>query len=338
MHSEIQNITPYYSKFENILPEELPDTRITEELVRARNEINNIIEEDLKKIKDLATRQNRSIMFNEFTKPPSVIRMAFYITEGESSYDDVSFYYAHWTMSFSTLRSLAQSVINTSTELKTNYNNYLNASTQIQIQRQEKGIAFNHFIRSYQEFYGYLINIRNTITQYYDLFVQTCNKIDSNNEEQTLIAYKSDIGHEQLIAATKELLLLGGWGRLAGFALLRSAVEIFIMRELFEPKKSNKYSNNQIIFPEIGIPSLKAIWKRIEKLRLERYFKTDSLKRLYAWQNIVAHRGNLAEEYLIWFVYYHTTIEIIGAFKANLRQYRDQILEELLKDGLILIK
>jgi hypothetical protein len=339
MHSEIQNITPYYSKFENILPEELPDTGVTEELVRARNEINNIIEEDLKKIKDLATRQNRSIMFNEFTKPPSVIRMAFYI-EGESSYDDVSFYYAHWTMSFSTLQSIAQSVINTSTELKTNYNNYLNASTQIQIQiqRQEKGIAFNRFIRSYQEFYGYLINIRNTITQYYDLFVQTCNKIDSNNKEQTLIAYKSDIGYDQLRAATKELLLLGGLGRLAGFALLRSAVEIFITRELFDAKKSNKYSNNQIIFPEKRIPSLTAIWKRIEKLYLERYFKTDSLKRLYAWQSIVAHRGNLAEEYLIWFVYYHTTIEIIGAFKANLRHYRDQILEELLKDGLILIK
>jgi hypothetical protein len=62
------------------------------------------------------------------------------------------------------------------------------------------------------------------------------------------------------------------------------------------------------------------------------------LKRLYAWQSIVAHRGNLAEEYLIWFVYYHTAIEIIGAFKANLRHYRDQILEELQKDGLILIK
>jgi hypothetical protein len=186
MHSKIQNIMPYYSKFENILPEELSDTGITEELIRARNEINNIIEEDLKKIKDLATRQNRSIMFNEFTKPPSVIKMAFYI-EDESSYDDVSFYYAHWTMSFSTLQSLAQSAINTSTELKTNYNNYLNASTQIQIQKQEKGIAFIRFIRSYQEFFGYLINIRNTITQYYDLFVQTCNKIDLTMRNKLLL-------------------------------------------------------------------------------------------------------------------------------------------------------
>jgi hypothetical protein len=237
-------------------------------------------------------------------------------------------------MSFSTLRSLAQNAINTSTELKANYNNYLNINTQ----KQEKGIVFYRFIRSYQEFYGYLINIRNTITQYYDLFVQACNKIDYNNKEQTLIAYKSDMGHDQLLKATKELLLHGSWGRLAGFALLRSAVEIFITRELFDPKKSSKYNNNQIIFPGKDIPSLKAIWKRIERLDLERYFKTDSLKRLYAWQSIVAHRGNLAEEYLIWFIYYHTTMEIIGAFKANLRHYGDQILEELQNDGLVLIK
>jgi hypothetical protein len=335
MHSEIQNIMPYYSTFENILPEELPNVEITEELGKARNEINKMIEEDLKKIKYLAAGQNKSITFTEFTKPASIIRMAFYM-EDDLSYDDISFYYAHWTMSFSTLRSLAQSVINTSTELKTNYNNYLKAGTQTQI--HEKRIAFNRFIRAYQEFYGYLINIRSTITQYYDLFVQTCNKIDANNRERTIIAYKSDVGHDQLLAATKELLLHGSWGRLAGFALLRSAVEIFITRELFDPKKSEKYNNNQIVFPRKEIPSLKVIWKRIEKLQLERYFKTDSLKRLYVWQSIVAHRGNLAEEYLIWFVYYHTTIEIIGAFKANLRNYRDQILEELQKDGLILIK
>ena len=48
-------------------------------LTRARNEINKIIEEDLRKIKDLTIRQNKSIAFNEFTKPASIIRMAFYI-------------------------------------------------------------------------------------------------------------------------------------------------------------------------------------------------------------------------------------------------------------------
>jgi hypothetical protein len=49
MHSEIQDIIPYFSKFENILPDEFMDFEIAEELGRARNEINKIIEEDLKK-------------------------------------------------------------------------------------------------------------------------------------------------------------------------------------------------------------------------------------------------------------------------------------------------
>jgi hypothetical protein len=88
-------------------------------------------------------------------------------------------------------------------ELKTYYNNYVNTSTQ------EKRIAFSHFVRAYQEFYGYLISICNTIIQYYNLFVLTCNKIDPNNKEHTIFAKKLDIGHDELLAATKELLLHG---------------------------------------------------------------------------------------------------------------------------------
>lgn len=38
------------------------------------------------------------------------------------------------------------------------------------------------------------------------------------------------------------------------------------------------------------------------------------------------------------FVYYHTAIEIIGAFRANLNNHGDQILEALQKDGIIRIK
>jgi hypothetical protein len=330
--SKIQLIVPYYTKPENILPEELIHSEITVELQKAKKEIKNIIEEDLENIKKLASSQNKRLAFNEFRKPSSIIRMAFYIENDPLPTDQVSFYYAHWVMSLSTLQSLAQNVINLSAELSTHYTNYMNISGQ------DKRIAFAHLVHAYHDFNGYLINLRNTIIQYYDLFILTCNKIDPSHKEQTLIGYKSDMGHDQLLAATKELLLRGNKGRLAGFVLLRSAVEIFVTRELFDLKKSLKYSSRQIIFPSKDIPSLKSIWKRIEKLHLEKYFKTDSLKRIYAWQSIVAHRGNLSEEYIIWFVYYHTAIEIIGAFRANLRHYGDQILEELQKDGIIQIK
>ena len=286
MKSKIQNITPRYTKFENILPDELSHTQITEELEEAKNKINNIIEEDLRNIKSLSSSKNKAIPFNEFLKPPSIIKAAFYLENDDSQQDPILFQYAHWTMSFSALRSLAQHIIEMSRELKTFYADYINASA-----RHEKGIKFNHFVRSYQDFNGYLISIYNTINQYYDLFVQVCNEIDPNNKEQTLTQFQSDIDYRELLAAIKELLLHGNMGIIIGFPLLRSALEIFITRELFNIRKSSKYSNNEIIFLKKRVPSPKTIIRIIEKLNLERSFKTDSLRRLYDWQSIVTHRG-----------------------------------------------
>jgi hypothetical protein len=331
MKSKIQSVTPRYAKFENILPDELSYTEITEELEEAKNEIHEIIEEDLRNVKTLSSSQNKAIPFNEFLKPPSIIKAAFYIKQ-DNSQDPVLFYYAHWTMSFSALQSLAQSIIEKSRELKTLYANYMNATSH------EKGIEFNHFVRAYQDFNGYLISIYNTIRQYYDLFVNVCNKIDSNNKEETLTKYQSDIDYRQLLAAVKELLLHGNMGRLIGFPLLRSALEVFITQELFTMKKSSKYSNNQVIFLKKRIPSIKTITRAIEKLNLERFFKTDSLRRSYDWQSIVIHRGYRTDDYLIWFIAERTALEILAAFNANLKHYRDQILEELQNKKEIQIK
>jgi hypothetical protein len=328
--SKIRLIESYYSKLEYTLPEDLIHNEIAEELKKAKNEIKKIIDEDLENIQRLATNGKIAIAFNEFSKPSSIIKRAFYI-QGDPEPDQISYYYAHWIMSLSSLQSLAQNAINMLAELKKYFTNYVNGTGH------DRRIAFAHFVDAYHDFNGYLINLRRIMTQYDDLFILTCNELDPNHKEETLIAKKSDITHDQLLDATKELLLRGDKGRLAGFALLRSAVEIFVIRELFDPKRSQKYSTKQIIFPNKKTPSLKSIWEKIEKLNLAQYFKTDSLKRLYVWESIVAHRGILAEEYLIWFVYSHTAIEIIGAFKANLKRYGDQILEELRKDGIIQI-
>jgi hypothetical protein len=331
MKSKIQSVRPRYTKFENILPDELNHTEITRELEEAKNAINNIIEEDLRNIKSLSSSQNKAIPFNEFLKPPSIIKAAFYI-DGDSSEDMASFHYAHWIIGLSTLRSLAKNILDVSKELKTAYATYMNPTTE------EKGRLFNHFVSAYQDFHGYLINIFNVITQYYDLFIETCNEIDPNNNEQSIIAYKSDITYFELLAGTKELLLHGNVGRLVGFPLIRSALEVFITREVFNTSKSSKYRNNQIIFLKKRITSVNTIIKVIEKLNLERFFQTNSLRRLYDWQSIVIHRGIRTDEYLLWFICERTALEILAAFNANLKHYRDQILEELQNENEIQIK
>ena len=155
-------------------------------------------------------------------------------------------------MSLSALRSLAQHMIEMSKELKTFYDNYMKAAAT-----HEKGIEFNHFVGAYQDFNGYLISIYNTIRQYSDLFIEVCNEIDPNNKEETHIQHESDVDHSQLLAAIKELLLHENVGRLIGFQLIRSTLEGFITRELFNTKKSSKYSNNQIIFLKKQTPALR---------------------------------------------------------------------------------
>ena len=75
----------------------------------------------------------------------------------------------------------------------------------------------------------------------------------------------------------KKLLLHGNMGKLVGFPLLKSALEVFITREIFNTMKSSKYSNNKVIFLEKDIPSPKTIMRIIET-QLERFFKTDSKK------------------------------------------------------------
>lgn len=317
------------------MPDELNHTQITRELEEAKNEINNIIEEDLRDIKSLSSSRDKAIPFNQFLKPPSIIKAAFYL-ENDHSQDPLLFYYAHWIMSLSALRSLAQGIIGMSRELKTFHANYMNAIAAT----HEKGIEFNHFVSAYQDFNGYLTSIHNIIKQYYDLFVHVCNEIDPNNKEVTLTQYQSDTDtdYRQLLAAIKKLLLNGNMGRLVGFPLLKSALEVFITREIFNTKKSSKYSNNKIIFLKKDIPRPKTIIRIIEKLSLERFFKTDSLRRLYGWQNISIHRSIRTDDYLLWFVCERTALEILAAFNANLKHYRDQILEELQNENEIQIK
>ena len=304
MNSRIQNVIPRYTKFENVLPDELSHTQITEELEEAKNDINNIIEEDLRNVKSLSNSQNKVIPFNQLLKPPSIIKAAFYLEN--YSLDPILFYYAHWTMSLSALRSLAQGIIEKSREMKTFYANYMNATAT-----REKGIEFNRFVSAYQDFKGYLASIYNIIKQYNDLFVHVCNEIDPNNTEETLTQYQSDTDYRQLLAAIKDLLLHGNMISLVGFPFLISALEVFITREIFNTKKSSRYSNNKIIFLK-DIPSPKIIITIIEKLNLERFFKTDSLRRLYDWQNIVIHRGIRADDYLLWFVCERTALEILA--------------------------
>lgn len=69
MKSRILSLSPSYSKFENILPDELIQTHLEEELELARDELKEIIKEDQENIKNLCIQQNKTIPFSDFINP-----------------------------------------------------------------------------------------------------------------------------------------------------------------------------------------------------------------------------------------------------------------------------
>ena len=113
MKSRILSLSPSYSKFENILPDELIQTHLEKELELARDELKEIIKEDQENIKNLCIQQNKTIPFSDFINPNYIIKMAFYAEN--DIYDHLLFNYAHWTMCLVTLEALTYNVINIST-------------------------------------------------------------------------------------------------------------------------------------------------------------------------------------------------------------------------------
>jgi hypothetical protein len=62
-----------------------------------------------------------------------------------------------------------------------------------------------------------------------------CSEIDPNNKEEMLSQYHqsdTETDYLQLLVAIKKLLSHGNIGRLVGFPLLKSALEVFITREI----------------------------------------------------------------------------------------------------------
>ncbi len=328
--SNIQQLIEKYGKFENILPEELSQVDF-KELEILKCEVRRINEGDLVTIKQLSRGNNTIIDFDEFKKWDYIIKMGFF-RESDNVQQEIPWYFAHWYMSMVTLDMLANSIVEVSSNLVEYYKLYMNPRGTI----SDRKTNFNHFVRTWQDFYGFLINIKQTIYEYYDLFVRTCNLIDPKNEENPYYEFKSDEGPGELYAAVKELLLHGNRGRLTGFALLRSMLDVAITRKLFDLEDSDKYKGKEIVFKK-DITSIPAICRAIDRLKFTETFKTDTIMRLYDWLSIVSHRAIRSDEYVTWFVRNITGL-LCNNFYKNIQIYREDIIKNLVDTAQIELK
>ena len=295
LETKIIQLVERYAKYENILPEQLLQINFNE-LETIKDEIKSVMREDMRSIKKLSAKKNKKIEFQKFKNLEYLIELGFFL-EGDLPKEDEKTYCAHWYMGMVTLRMLSESVFVLSKELISYYKKYIDLNTS----PFDRKINRNFYVRSWMDFYGNIINIKETIYQYHDLFVSALNKIDPQNNAKTYYAFKSGGSADGLHAAVKELIILGNVGRLEEFSLLRSMLEIHITRELFNLSSSPKYKDKKVEFSGRDITSVNAICNCIDRLNLSKVFKTDII-RIYAWGSIVSHRGPRTDEYITWFI------------------------------------
>jgi hypothetical protein len=269
--------------------------------------------------------------FKDFKNLPYLIKIGFFL-EGDPHQEDEKFHCAHWYMCMETLRMLSESVIDLSRELVNYYKEYVHYNTA----NFQRRISYNRYIRTWMDFYGNIVNLKETIFQYHDLFIRAFNKIDPDNKEKTYYAYKSAGSAEGLQEAVKELIILGNMGRLEGFALLRSMIEICITRELFNLTDSQKHMGKKVVFSGRDIASINSICKSIDRIGLSEVFETDLILRVYSWGSKVSHRGYRCDEYITWFMR-GVCGSICNLFSTEINNHRDKILEDLEKHGQIKI-
>ena len=133
---------------------------MNKELQTARDELNKIINEDRTNIQGLCIKENKTIAFNDYVNPEYVVNKVFWIPD-DISFDN-SLLLCLLDYVCQNLRNSLAKGVDMAAELEVYYKEYLNAGDQ------NKKTKFFSFMRTYQDFYGFLISIRNTIEQYYD--------------------------------------------------------------------------------------------------------------------------------------------------------------------------
>lgn len=322
----MQDLIQKYVEFENIIPEEFKIIDFNQ-LKQLKNESDVISNQDLEFVKGMAKQNNVRLDVEKFKKIDYIIRMGFY-RYNDTGQEQVPFYFAHWYMSMVSIDMLTTAV----TDIVPSLLNYYELYTS-----EKSAVHFRNFIRAFQDFYGYIVNIKQTIYDYHDLFVRTCNKIDPTYNEKPYYAFKSDICADELYAAVMELLLHGNVGRLTGFSLLRSMIEISVLRQLLDLRDSERYENKEIEFRNDYPLSVSAVCSAIDRIAYGNLFETDTIIRLYNWQSKVSHVGFRSDEYVTWFVR-DTCAQLCNLFSQNVKIYKDKIIENLERTDQIKIK
>jgi hypothetical protein len=335
MSSKIFKLIEHYSKFREIVVEELSDSTIKQHFTEGKRLAEQIVLEDSEALKILCNNNNVMLSFGKEKDHNYLLEKGFSIAKDEDQ-DKKEFFFSHWCMYCHVLFYLVDRVITEFDRTLDSYIKYLNA----QANSSDRRYAFIDWLKHHQNLLGCAQNICSSATDYWDIFTSLCAEIDDSYNDRPVTSLASGIADFEFLGAIDDLLLRGDYGRRAGFPLIRAALEVMILRRILRSPTEGKFTGKQIEKIAPIKPTVSQILKIIEELQMNKTFLTDCIRRIYDWTSIVAHRGYHTSIPIVWFMSLYTRYEIGSIFDKNnhaVTSEIDKILEKLQKEGLIKI-
>jgi hypothetical protein len=322
-----------YGKYNEVLPEEIMDNaNLGIELRTQCTLLGEIISEDTSFIERILGKARLRSPLPKLSSPEMIIKWALESDDNTRRKSElIKQGLAQWMICKDTLPLLSDKIIDELSLVVNTYTDY----RRYPLTSREKRIAFISFTRHYQNFIGYSGSIRDIIDEYYDTFNMVCKQIDQNYQID-YTTQRSAIFASHIKQGFVELLLRGYQGRYAPFPLMRSYIEVRIVRTLLNTKYSNKFRGRNIIV----LKSFKSadIWDIMRTANAGSELQTYATSLLYDWGSMSVHRGIRTLYSLMWYSLIFTdTLDSLLAGAQLTPEQLDNIIDKLVADKKVIV-
>lgn len=238
MNSRMRDLPVKYRRFRSILPEELGDSHLYNELKNNGEDLGRLLDQDFKDLDILIKKCKIGINLDNFKDDVSVCRRGFLLrNEKLNDKQETKYYIAHLVICKSVLIYLSKQILRQMARANESFSKYDSS----RIDRNTKHSSFLEFIHSYQSVQGCVLNILEVMEDYIFYFNSVYKKLDPQFQCEDEAPVPLEIKHYELLQGTRELLLKGNVGRFAPSPLIRSAIEIIVTRIIFDTTHSKRY-------------------------------------------------------------------------------------------------
>lgn len=332
MASAIDTLRTGFGKFTESLPDELFSEDARVELGSLNARLIEVMNDDFSFIKSLANSRKayKSILNKMLQSRSQFIKKAFirYKEHEEVNKDPLGYFISQWLLCKGTLERIPSVMLE---ELQNTQQMNIEYS-QPGADSHSKRSAYIRFTRAYQAFLGCAVNILDVIDEYDDFFNRACKRMDPNYYFNG-ISLKAWLYEDEIITGAYELLLRANMGRYTCVPLIRSAIEIQLIRLLLEPPVDSQLFGSKLI-PIGRFDIMEFLTKHSVTLGITlNGIDEDALTRLYDWGSVSLHRGWRMNHCEMWYAL--NIAESITGFvqinKAMFKKNYDNVISGLVK-------